>query len=223
MLRLLVLAIAAAVATGWAARGRLSALATTRVAALPLTFASAGLIVAARFAGGTAGTALQIAAGIAVGTFLALNARRHAGLVRVGFAVVALGWGMNAAVITANGGMPLSLTAYAASGQTDVPTPGEAGFFAIEIATEDTALRPLGDVIPLAPLRVVASAGDLLLLAGIFLVIVAGMRRDVAAPGRARGTAVWAEASPIRLAEITRHRHQTIGGNGRDIRIRHVR
>lgn len=176
MLRLVAVTLVAAVIAGRLAGGRLRNLAAVRVAALPLTFASAGLVVVARFAGGAVGTGLQLAAVATTGTFLAVNATRFKGWLRAGLAVIAVGWTLNALVIAANAGMPLSLPAYAASGQTDSPTPGEAGFFAITIADETTVFRPLGDVIPLAPLRAVVSPGDLLLALGIIVLIGAGMR-----------------------------------------------
>lgn len=183
MLRITAATLLASVIAGWLAGGRLRNLAAARLTALPLTFASAGLVVAARFAGETAAAGLQIAAAAVVAAFLGLNLARVHGAWRVGFAVLVVGWGLNAIVVAANGGMPLSLPAYAASGQTEAPTPGEGGFFAVTVADESTVLAPLGDVIPVPPLRAVASLGDLVLALGIVIVVGAGMR--AAAPGAA--------------------------------------
>jgi hypothetical protein len=181
VLRLVGITLLVAVAAGWLGGGRLRNLAAIRVVALPLAFGSAACVVAARFAGGALGTALQVSGIAAVGAFLAVNATRLRGCLRAGLAILAVGWLLNAAVIISNGGMPLSLGAYAASGQTDVPTPGEGGFFAIDVAGAHTTLRPLGDVIPIAPLRTVASPGDLVLALGVVIVITAGMRGSAAA------------------------------------------
>lgn len=176
MLRLVAITVLGALVLGWLAGGRLRTLAALPVTALPLTFLSTGLIVAARFAGAGVATGLQVAAICVVGIFLVVNAARTSGIIRAALAVVALGWVLNAAVIISNSGMPLSLAAYAASGQTEMPTPGEEEFFAITVADEGTVLSFLGDVIPIAPMHVVVSIGDLFLALGIVALIVLGMR-----------------------------------------------
>ncbi len=176
MLRLVALTLLVALAAGRLAGGRLKNLGAIRVTALPVALASAGFVVAARAAGGGIATALQYAGIASVGVFLAINATRLRGWLRIGLAVLAFGWALNALVITTNGGMPLSLSAYEKSGQEQLPTPGEGGFFAIDVADEHTVLRQLGDVIPVAPLRTVASPGDLIMGLGLIVIIVAGMR-----------------------------------------------
>lgn len=176
MVKLVAAGLALGVGAGMLAGGRLRALATLRLRGLALTYAAAALVALAFVVGGTAGRGLQAAGGLAVLVFLAANVRPATGTLRVALLTIAVGWALNGAVVAANGAMPLSLDAYAASGQTAPPTPGRGGFFAITLADEGTVLAPLGDVVPLAPLRVVASPGDLVLVAGLALAIVAGMR-----------------------------------------------
>lgn len=105
-------------------------------------------------------------------------------LIRLGLAVVALGWLLQFAVIAANRGMPVSLTAMKAVGlDTTVPVDEGARSLRKHVPYDsDTKLGFLADVIPLPGLRQVASAGDFLLILGIMEVIVAGMRQEAASP-----------------------------------------
>ena len=45
-------------------------------------------------------------------------------------------------------------------------------------ATASSDLRPLGDVIPLRPLKTVVSVGDIVMLAGIATIVAAGMQEQ---------------------------------------------
>lgn len=170
--------LAVALAAGYSTGGRMRRLADLRIAGLPFVFAAlvlglAPLVVEMPDA---LGRVLVAAANVVVLACVAVNLRRHRGAVRAGMAVIAAGWALNAVVIAANGGMPLSRWAYAQSGQTDPITEGEGGFFKIVAAGPGSRLRPLGDVIPIEPLRQVLSVGDLLLMAGIGVVVAGGMR-----------------------------------------------
>ncbi len=175
----LLIGLAAAVLSG----GRVRRLGDVRVSGAPLAFGALALMVAVSLVelGSSADRALIAGAYALAAAFLVLNIVRSAGIMRVGFAVLALGWLLNAAVMIPNGGMPLSRAAYAASGQSAVPTPGRGGFFKIVIADEHTVLRGLGDVITLPPYHRVVSAGDLVLMGGLILLIVGGMRVRVIA------------------------------------------
>ena len=108
--------------------------------------------------------------------FLIVNIVTSHGLFRTGLGLALVGLALNFVVIAANGGMPLSMSAYRSSGQTDAITQGSGGFYRIVLATSRTKLRPLGDVIPIRPYREVLSIGDVLLILGVALVIVGGMR-----------------------------------------------
>jgi hypothetical protein len=199
VLVLLVAALGTSILIGRLAGGRLRHLGRIRLTAAFL--ASAGLVVMVVLSVTSLGEVadrIALGAGYALlGAFLAVNVVRHRGAIRIGLAVLALGWGMNTLVIAANGGMPLSLSAYRASGQIEAPTPGQAGFFKLVVADEHSALRPLGDVIPVKPIRNVVSAGDLMLIAGMAVFVAAGMR---AQPRRAHPVAPslprWSGAPP---------------------------
>lgn len=101
--------------------------------------------------------------------------------IRLGVAFMFAGWLLNVTVIALNGAMPLSMWAYHASGQVEEATPGEGGFFKIEVADEETHLRFLGDVIPIRPIGQVVSLGDIGLVIGAGITIFVGMTRHTQA------------------------------------------
>jgi hypothetical protein len=119
--------------------------------------------------------AFQLTAFAGVLLFLIVNIAGTRGGVRAGFLIVGLGWALNFIVIAANKGMPLSLWAYAKSGQTEAVTQGSGGFYRIVVAHPGTLFRPLGDVIPVRAIHQVLSIGDCLLLLGASVVIAFGM------------------------------------------------
>jgi Family of unknown function (DUF5317) len=108
--------------------------------------------------------------------FLVVNILTSRGEVRAALLVIAAGWTLNAIVIAANGGMPLSRSAYASSGQTATITQGKGGFYRSVVAGPHTTFRFLGDVIPVKIYHQVISLGDIFLMLGIVFVIVAAMR-----------------------------------------------
>jgi hypothetical protein len=85
---------------------------------------------------------------------------------RSGMVLVAVGFLLNATVILANGGMPVSPTALARLGAepTTLPLVGKH-----QLLTDATHLPVLADVIPIPPLPMVLSIGDLVLVIGIAL------------------------------------------------------
>ncbi|MFA5786506.1 MAG: DUF5317 domain-containing protein [Actinomycetota bacterium] len=88
-----------------------------------------------------------------------------------GMLVIALGLGLNAAVILANGAMPVSEKALDRAGVAEVPLDQRRPEAKHSRLTEYTRLSPLADVIPLPPARLVASAGDVAIWAGMFLLV----------------------------------------------------
>ena len=80
-----------------------------------------------------------------------------------GIWLIALGLGLNAAVIAANGAMPVDPAAIAALGLegTRVPVGKHT------LLTADTRLPWLADILPLPPLRTIISVGDVVLAAGL--------------------------------------------------------
>jgi hypothetical protein len=104
--------------------------------------------------------------------FVMLNVRRP------GFALLGVGFALNALVIGINGGMPVSEHALRSlagdRGDAAVARLESQGGLRHHLATDDDVLRPLGDVIPIpGPVSGVFSIGDLLALIGATWVIAA--------------------------------------------------
>jgi hypothetical protein len=95
-----------------------------------------------------------------------------------GMPLMLVGLGLNAAVVIANGGMPVSRHALEVSGQTEVLkllTADEGAKH--HLMTSADRLTPLADVIPIPPpIGQVASVGDVFVYAGLAWLIVAVMR-----------------------------------------------
>jgi MFS family permease len=103
-------------------------------------------------------------------TYGALLAFVLANLAQPGFVVAALGCGLNAAAIVANGGrMPVSLTSWTATGRSAEDLTRH-GVYNNVVLAHDAHLGWLGDVFPLPrmmPLTNSLSIGDLLILLGV--------------------------------------------------------
>lgn len=98
-----------------------------------------------------------------------------------GMGLVFLGFGMNAAVITTNGAMPVArdaLTAVSGGGATTI-APGKHRL----LADGDTLVW-LADILPIPVLRTVVSAGDVVLAAGVAILVVNLMLTFPPPPGR---------------------------------------
>ena len=148
-----------------------------------------------------AGVAMQFVTGgggletvLLLGSFVALLVFVSANVRAPGFALVLLGLALNAAVITANQGMPVTRNALEGSGQiATLPElaadgDGQKHF----LADDGTRLLPLGDVIPVGiPIRQAISIGDILVHLGIGWFIVMAMRP------RGRSPALKSEAAEI--------------------------
>jgi hypothetical protein len=104
--------------------------------------------------------------------FAALNLRL------AGFALVLVGLALNLTVVSMNGGMPVTKSALVASGQGRFLSKLVHGKGAKHhLAGPDDVLLPLADVIPIPrPISQVVSAGDLVVYAGVVLLVVATMR-----------------------------------------------
>jgi hypothetical protein len=125
---------------------------------------------------GTQRRLIELVGFLGVLIFLVVNIVTTRGETRAALLVIGIGWALNAIVIVANGGMPVSRWAYAASGQSEHIRQGFGSFYRVVIAGPKTKLLRLGDVIPIRVFREVVSIGDLFLMVGIALVIVAAMR-----------------------------------------------
>lgn len=153
-----------AVGIAWLRGGRFSHAANNDLHWLPVLVA--GLLVqtlldalAARDMVGHAGTvALLVIAEAAVLGFCIRNWYRN------GMALIGLGFSLNVLVILANGGMPVGQDAIRAMG-------GDPGAAVLagkhHLATAATAFPWLADVIPLPPIGLIVSVGDVVLVAGM--------------------------------------------------------
>jgi hypothetical protein len=163
------------VAVGLGRGGRLSGLTTLRFRApILLLFAS----VTQALLGAIAPSRRLLALGVAyavVGMWLLRNSFHHRGGVRLGCAVLTVGWLLNLIPIVLNGGMPVS-----AHGLERIDAPRTMsvteGHFSKHVpADHDSRVSVLGDVIPLPLAASVVSIGDIVLLAGIALVVAFSM------------------------------------------------
>jgi hypothetical protein len=112
-----------------------------------------------------------------------------------GVPLIALGLLLNGLVVTANGGMPVSRSAFVESGQVNelhLLEADEGAKHHILVPGEDV-LSPLGDVIAVPPpIAQVVSIGDVCVYAGLIWMIVAIMR------GRTAGLDRHPEREPYR-------------------------
>ena len=139
-------------------------LATIHVYWLPLLAAGLFARAVAPFAPGLAfvlyGFALVTTAAVAVANV------RLAGAV-----LIAIGGGLNLAVVLLNGGMPVDPAAAIAAGTT---VPSDALHVSL---TDSTQLQALADVIPVPIFRAVYSVGDFFIAAGGFVVPFVALTR----------------------------------------------
>lgn len=166
--------IALGLIAGFARGGSLQNLATGRLHLLPLVFVSVGLVAAAEFVPDDAD---WIAYGLVIASFAALFSFAGANWRVSGMAFVALGAACNFTVILANQGMPISADAAARAGYAGESAQNLVVRGKHFISTgEDARLLFLGDVIPLGGGPAVASAGDLIIWAGMILLVQELMR-----------------------------------------------
>ncbi len=118
-----------------------------------------------------------------------------------GMPIVLLGLLLNIAVILPNGGMPVRTAAVVDAGIVESE---EAAGIDVgsrrHLERDDDVLVPLGDVIPLAPLREVVSLGDLVLAAGLGTVVFRLLRprADAAREATDRATGGRRVDGPVR-------------------------
>jgi hypothetical protein len=191
---LLILFLVAGIVTGLLLGGRIDELGRVRLtwarlalAGLLVQFVLFSSPVAERI--GTLGPPVYVGSTVAVLVALARNIRRP------GLALLAAGAALNLVVVAANGGyMPVAPDALAALGHSPDTAPGAAASAtasaadAAELAYgntimvgEGTALRWLGDVVPIpgpGPFHGVVSVGDVLIGFGAAVFLVRSMRPD---------------------------------------------
>ena len=197
---LLVAVLLGAVAAGSLRGGRLRSLARLElrspglVLAAVLTQLAGALAGSVAYVAGLAGSALLAAA------FLARNRSLR------GTGLVALGLLANALVVAVNGAMPVSARAAALAG-ADVTAVAAGGDGRHELLGPQTRLRVLADVlpVPLPPTPSVASAGDVLVAAGLARLVVTAMCGS--AGGVRPGWARWSPGSLVWSPTHDRGRH----------------
>lgn len=178
---LVVATLMVGLAIGWARGGRVRALARARLRGTVMLWVAVlahGLLTLG--AAGSASTARALLAA-AHGAVLAFAwANRHL----PGMALVALGSAANGTVMVANGAMPVSRRALQTISSAP-PTPSGRHVLADELAG-GARLIWLGDVVPVPPLGSVVSAGDVLLAAGVAVLLPALMCRWARQPQHRR-------------------------------------
>lgn len=155
---------------------RLSDVARLRLRAPALVFVALALQLALPRFPPSSRAAVVVLSYVAVGLWTVVNLAGRALPARIACGLLALGWCLNLLAIAPNGGMPVSRAALDAVGapvtldieKGDTENANLSKHF---VADSTSALRWLGDTIPVPPLRTVISIGDILLAAGIVLLL----------------------------------------------------
>jgi hypothetical protein len=127
---------------------------------------------------GPSGSDLVVRTVVLAASYLALVAFAAVNVRLPGLPVILVGLTLNAIVITANGGMPVSASALRNSDQAEVLTDLQrAGADKHHLETDGDVLTFLGDVIAIpSPIAQAVSAGDVLVYVGLVWFVIAAMR-----------------------------------------------
>lgn len=162
--------------------GRLHRLSDLRFRATALLLLALVGQIGLRWAAAAYRFPLLVATYALAGAWVVVNVKGRSTALRWAVGLLAMGWMLNAAPIAANGGMPVSRHAIE---QVSGPQTGDIDAGNIDkhvAAAGGSRLRLLGDVIPVRPLKAVVSLGDLAMVGGIMLALVAGMRTACSQP-----------------------------------------
>jgi hypothetical protein len=173
----LVPVLALAIIAGYLVRGRLKNLDQIRLRWWWLAIAGLGIQVLP-LPEGDAGTDLLVRTGVLALSYALLLVFALANVRLPGMPLIFVGLLCNAVVITANGGMPVSVEALAEADQAEVIEALEdEGSDKHHRLDDDDVLTFLADVIAIPPpIGAVVSVGDLFVYAGLIWLIVAAMR-----------------------------------------------
>jgi len=185
------LVVVAAVLIGWARGGRLNNLSHVRLRASWLVVAGFLAQLVLVWLTGRAGEEGVRGLPLLVVSQLALLGFFWVNRLLPGMPTIFAGFALNAAVILANGAMPVSRSALAAVAGTSLPI-AEGKHRLLEAGDP---LPWLADVIPLPLLRTVVSAGDIVLAVGIAILVTNLMTWRPAPPGR-RSRVISSAANP---------------------------
>lgn len=158
-----------AVLIGYARGGRLANLGHVRLQQGWLVFASVVAQVVLGAVSVAGGPTATLAPALLLVSHLALLAFVVCNRMLPGMLLVFAGFAMNAAVITLNGAMPVAQDALLAvsRGEATTITPGKHRLLA-----EGDLLTPLADIFAIPVLHTVVSAGDVVLAAGVAILVV---------------------------------------------------
>ena len=115
-----------------------------------------------------------------VAACLWLNANRFRGPTRAAWVAIGVGAVLNAVPLALNGVMPFDRSAAVAIGMS--PTTIDATLVKNGVADAGTHLPWLGDIIPVAPLHLIISIGDIAICVGVALLVFSGMAGAPGAP-----------------------------------------
>ena len=164
---------------GWATGGSPACLASFRICAWPLLAAAVVVEGCLGAAPGPWRTVLAVTACLAIAGWCALSGAR-ARPFPYGQALIGVGVVLNATVMAANSGMPVSAWALAAAGLGRKMDVARGHLYKHTAMTVHTHFRLLGDIVPFRLVRTVLSPGDLLMLVGITAVTWAATRPSAA-------------------------------------------
>jgi hypothetical protein len=170
-MRLIATSLALAVVIGYLLGGRLSSVASLRVSWQPLAVVGLALQVIP-----VPGRALPLALLYVSFALLIAFALANVAAGVAGSWLILIGIALNFVVIGLNQGMPVTRDALVASGQGEtLAVLLDDGGAKHHLAGPDDRLLFLGDVLPIRPIRMVASPGDLIAYGGVVWLVVAAM------------------------------------------------
>lgn len=166
----LVVAIALGIVIGFVRGGSLRTLGDAYLRAVPVVFAGVVLQVGSTLA--DRGELRWVSFGLVLASFACVFAFAAINWRLPGMTLIAIGALCNFLVISANGGMPVSLDALERAGLGNpFEDPGTTLKGAHHALTDSSRLRFLADVIPITVTANVASVGDIIIWAGLLLLI----------------------------------------------------
>ncbi|HWE55219.1 MAG TPA: DUF5317 family protein [Acidimicrobiales bacterium] len=183
---ILLVAVAAGVLIGLATGGRLSGLGDFRLRMWPLLLGAVAVELVVGDLPSGPRWVLGLAACVVAGIWCMVN--RPVGRRVAGPELIGVGAALNAVVMAADSGMPVSRSALVQAHLGGIPDVTRGHLYKHVAMTGHTALRPLGDVIPVSPLRTVVSVGDVLMLAGIVVTVAVATRTHRSEPNAPAGT-----------------------------------
>ena len=175
------IALAAGLGMGLLVGGRVTALGQfafrwTPLVVLSIAVQAALAISGARFERTWPGLVLFAASYLAGGAWVAANLKRRPRRVQICLVIMGIGWFLNTLVVLPNGGMPVSSSALRTIGLNPRLALAGGGPLGKHVgANGHVVLATLGDNIAVPWLHTIVSAGDMVLLAGLALLLPAIM------------------------------------------------